>query len=256
MSATVVKGRASASTLAHSAAATVKRNKPGFFISLPSGIGLLKPHPQELSIARTRLSYNVLALSALAVLYYLGAWDICWELVQTLCGESAAMLFQRLIPIVLVYNVIEAGWSLQFPVTPVAPASQSAPAPKPTTLSPAQRRLAERQLQDMPKPSTSPFATPEKAGTTPRTVTPRNSSSASGSPLSGSRSSSRLSESPSTPRTFAEVASKTLRRDEVNDPLDPDNPESPIRAFEGKYSPKTARALGVSDLERIRKEKW
>jgi len=189
------------------------------------------------------------------VLYYLGTWHICWEIVRKICGESAAMLFQRLIPIVLLYNAVEAGWSLQFPATPVPSAGHLPPPPKPTTLSPAQRRLAERQLQDMPKPSTSPFTTPEKAGTVPRTMTGRSSSSVAGTPLAGS-SSSRLSMSPTPPRSFAEVASKTLRRDEFNDPLDLDNPESPIRAFEGKYSPKSARALGVSDLERIRKEKW
>ncbi|KZT59104.1 hypothetical protein CALCODRAFT_516355 [Calocera cornea HHB12733] len=200
------------------------------------------------SVARVTLRNNFVALSGVVVLWYLGAWGLIWEGVKRTAGSTAEIVLKRLLLFSLIANIIESAYILSYPTPLPAPIAGTVPTYKPTSVSPAHRRLIERSLQDLPAPSSSPFSSPSKlpaslSRSASATFTRTTSSS---NPLSSSRLASSSSSFGS-----------TLRQSEASrDPLNPDNPESPLRAFEGRHSPKSGRALGPADLERMRREKW
>ncbi|KZO92849.1 hypothetical protein CALVIDRAFT_601134 [Calocera viscosa TUFC12733] len=201
------------------------------------------------SVARVTLRNNFVALSGVIVIWYLGAWDLMWEGVKRTAGGAAEMVLKRLLLFSLIANIVESAYILSYPAPLPAPIDGTVPTYKPTSVSPAHRRLIERSLQDLPPPSTSPFSSPSKLSPSLSRSVSASFSRSTTAPLSTSRLSSfSSSQSP---------LGSTLRRDEISkDPLNPDNPESPLRAFEGRHSPKSGRALGASDLERMRREKW
>ncbi|EJU03870.1 hypothetical protein DACRYDRAFT_21289, partial [Dacryopinax primogenitus] len=160
------------------------------------------------SIARVTLRNNFVALSIVGVAWYLGIWGLLWEVVGNLAGEGTEMVLKRLLLLSLLANIAESAYTLSYPPPLSEPLAGTVPSYKPSSLSPAHRKLIERSLSDLPQTSSSPFFSPSR------------SSLSRSSSLSFSRSphSLRSSSLPSSV-SFSSSLASTLRSADLSDPL-------------------------------------